>query len=631
MQRFKQRLMQAGQRWAPYAVVLLVFAGFVGLVTWDFLQHRSQAPSIGVDGEGALAGPSPDGGREAAAPDEATPPTNEVKEADADLRELPAFPDQLDVEPPLQEVARTVRVHVLADGLSAPDGLALDPDGNGFYFTEEDRATIWRVDRDGQRTVAVDSHTPLSRAEHLVPEAPVRGLEGIALHEGVALYAVEDVPGGRILRFPLDAQGGIHAGEVLPLPGSWEGFAWEAVAVSSDGRLLVGGSNAEQALSKDGGGVFVGVVLYRDREEQWWLPHERMFESVSSVAFSKSQRQAVYVCEISGEVGWIDLVSRRPTGGSSRWMGKTPEGLAVLPNGALLVAEEGGSLWIVDPGKDHAEKLTSGLGSLETVAWDASAARVLAVDDAQGRVLAVHVEPGFDAEEDRMVYARYEPLFNLVHVPEQCPEYLVDVLALGGLDYRSRRVLPMPFREFTQRVPLIAADVVAEPSPEAVVPDPIERMQLVVFEPNRILNAESGPSAALSGFYARTRSGKVIRTASLRMLSSVASFPEWTFEPAGETDMVVPNAAAVTVSAAGIATLQFLGLGRTPDFFITLNPLHPESSSMIVQDLAGASHSYRLRLPGTRVRPDNWVVAYSRQLADEWKRLVVAEPVLGGK
>ena len=130
---------------------------------------------------------------------------------------------------------------------------------------------------------------------------------------------------------------------------------------------------------------------------------------------------------------------------------------------------------------------------------------------------------------------------------------------------------------------------------------------------------------SLAGFYARTRSGQVIHTTTMEALSRIASFPDLDFEPGGVANLVVPNASSVSVSAGGIATVQFLGLGRTPDYLVTLNPLHPDDSTMLVTHVDGTRAWYRLRLHERGVQQDNWVVAYAHEIAEQWK--VLRDPV----
>jgi hypothetical protein len=332
----------------------------------------------------------------------------------------------------------------------------------------------------------------------------------------------------------------------------------------------------------------------------------------------------VYVCEVTGEIGWLDLSRPLTRGGQSQWAATSPEGVALLPDGTLVVAEEGGRLLHIDAVSDEMQVLESGLGAIESVVWDARRQRLLVSSDGSGQVLALHPDNGFDDRVDMLLYAAYHPAFSQQQVPDQAPDYLARILSLGGMDVNAPGRTGLGLREFVKRVPLVAADLKAVSMNDAqTIADPVERVQFVIFQPNRMDRPTAGDSgAAFSIFGVRTASGEFITTTALpvRVFSTSAGRSLNLEAPDTMDLMTVPNAAAVSVSGIGVAAVQFLGMGKTPDFSLVLNPQNPADSYMVVFHRDGRRNHYRLESATGSVRQD-WVIAYSSPRQDKWIRL----------
>ncbi len=518
---------------------------------------------------------------------------------------------------------RTFSMDVLAEELSSPDGLAIQPKTGRVFVSEEDTARILMLGN-MSAVLAIDQETPV----YAVVDGKKTQTDGLRNPEGIAfatngdLYVAEDFPGGRLLRFPFDDQGRCRQGEEIIIPGLPDNYAWEGVDVSPKGEILLAGSDIETLTHADQINVFSGVVLYRDAEGAWWIPHQRLFSSFSSVRFSKSGHQALYTCEVTGEIGWIDLRSHRPIGGNSSMVARTPEGLCVLPNGMVLIAQEGGSVVCLDPSSDHHELAIQGLGSIESIIWDSKNGRALVTEDGGGRVLAFTPDLPYSENEDMLEYASYHPIYSPQHVPPSCPTYLSGVFARGGLDFRDHSAEPITFKQFTTRVPLIAADAKAVPlNPETAGDDPIERVQFVVFNPNKLIMDEKGPTMSLAAFAAKTRSGKVTRTSISNPSGRAADFMTGQVDPLEVGMRVVPQPAAISVSPMGIATVQFMGLGKTPDYSVMLDPRNPDNSRMIVFNLDGSRQTYRLETPSAAAEAGSWIIAYTKTNSEVWARL----------
>ena len=527
-----------------------------------------------------------------------------IPSPDADLAAAPVF-----------------RQLVLAGGLSAPDGLAVHPGSGKIFVSEEDAARVCVLHNQNGVPV-VDRDTPVyeRRDQRRVRADPLRAPEGIAFDPRGRLYVAEDCPDGRLLVFD-ESPSGAWSGEVVPVPGGWDGFAWEGLAVGPGGEVLLAGSDMDAAMT--GGSVrpFSGVILYRDTEGEWWAPYRRLFASFSSAAFTRGGHQAVYTCEVSGELGWLDLRGRRPIGGCSMTPLKAPEGVAVLPDGRLVAAQENGTLIYFDPGLDQHTILADGLGTLESVIWDNVSECLLLADDAGGRVVAMAPAIAYSGEENRMEMAVYHPLYSPRTVPGECPEYLARVLAYVGVRFDQADRDPISFRDFTERVPLVAADAVVECMDPEAETDPLERVQFVVFKPNKMLRGESGPQPALALFATCSRAGRITATRLLRAETSGFTFDNPRPAPLGYTALAVPMASGLGVSALGVATIHFLGLGKTPDYSIVLNPRMPVDSYLVVHQEGGRRVHYRMTFPSEKAARDSWVVAFSEDRVYEWPLL----------
>ena len=521
-------------------------------------------------------------------------------------------------------VERTFEMSVLAEGLVSPDSLAIHPVTGDMYVSEEDAWAVSVLSEGGARRV-IDRDTLIVQVEaddRRLHTGPLQFPEGIAFSPAGDLYVVEDIPGGRLIRFAMNDYGEYPEGEVIPVPGVWSTYAWEGLDIGLHGEILMAGSDIEHVSRQDAIGVFSGTILYRDREGAWWIPYHRFFASFSDVQFSKSWGQAIYTCEVTGEIGWLDLNSRYTLGGHSDMVARSPEGVGILPDGTILVAEEVGSILHIDPASDRYERIITGLSDIESVLWDPVHERLVVTEDGTGRVLAFTPDQGYDPLVDRLNYATFYPAFSQQNIPQQCPDYLARILALGGIRFDRSEGPRVTFREFVSRVPLVAANLTAvSMNPDRAIDNPVERVQFVIFEPNRMGRpANSMPGNAFALFGVRKESGDLITTSSMPVMMHSAEAPGHAFTDHGLGLLTVPTASAVSVSGIGVAAVQFMGMGRTHDFSLVLNPRNPADSYMVVFHSDGTRDHYRLETVGSSVQ-DDWVIAYTHIQHDAWTRL----------
>ncbi len=525
---------------------------------------------------------------------------------------------------PLNE-GRTFTKVVLAEGLVSPDGIAIHPLTGKIYVSEEDVGRITMLD-DGSLRVVIDRQTPIvhENGDRLVRGDPLTFPEAIVFCGEGALYVAEDVPDGRLIRFAMDETGGYPEGRNIEIPGSWPGYAWEGLDIGPEGEILLAGSDLEWATRQDAPVPFGSVMLYRDAQAQWWVISRQPFTSYSESRFSNSGQQVVYTCEATGAIGWMNLV-HRSLRGYSAYAGHSPEGVALLPDGSFLVAEEAsGSIVHICPATDRHEHIVEGLQDIESVLWDEAHQRILVTEDGTGRLLAFGVNKPYDRDTDAFDHALYYPGRSPRVIPETCPEYLARILAFGGLDYVSDNP-HISFREFATRVPMVAADMLVEPmNPDRRHGDPIERVQFVVFEPNRLVREDHRPDLAFALFGLRKQSGRYVTSRSLPVAIRGVRLPGRVLRDQGSGALVVPLPSAVHTSGAGIVSIHFLGLGRMPDYSLVLNPPQPNNSYMVVYHGDGSLDHYRLIKPGPEDE-ENWVISYARSSRDQWVRADVVE------
>ena len=529
-----------------------------------------------------------------------------------------AFAQPGDHRHPNPAAANPVMPQTVVRGLRSPDGLAMHPDTGVLYVSQEDNAVVSAI-VNGKPVTVIDARTPIYTSAGPVQMGtdPLRMPEGIAFSRGGELYVVEDRPGGRLIRFTLDSDGRGVAGEDIWVPGDWSHVAWEGVAVGPHGELLLSGSSAEDAVTGDAPSVFEGVLLYRDRTRNWWLLDRRPLRSFSQAAFSRDGSKIVYACEVTGEISWMDVSGKRPRWGASvNYAAKAPEGICILSDGRVIVAEEQGNLFLVDPETDHVRLLASAAGTLESLIWDERSHELLATEDRTGTILKWKVALRKSQGRYAIDRARFEPAHTPRHIPERCPDFLAKVLAFGGVDFNKGEA-PLPFKVFAGRAPLVAVDAVTMPigPADSAATDPIVRLQAVVFRPDSMTMpgiAQSGPLAVV---IVTTRSGKVIKTSSKDVSAAVASLAAPCVQAAGKMRVTVPLPGPVGVSENGVCNLHLMGMGEIPDFHIVLNPVEPEASYVVVDDGLKGTRQYQLAGPHGEDLSRHMVISFSKELA----------------
>lgn len=520
----------------------------------------------------------------------------------------------------------TFRMRTIATGLAGPGGLALDVRNGNIFVAEKEGHRISLITPKGRVRTVIDLDTPMylpgGDRRRL---APIRSPEGLAMDRNGKLYITEDRPNGRILSVPISEAGKVDGPvELFHIPGHATNFQWEAIAVRDGGDIVIAGSTVERGVTA--GLLAQGAIVFRDRDERWWVPFTRPMSAPSAVAFSRTGAFVVYADEISGTLAWLDVQARYLREGASQKSFHSPEGVCLLPDGRIVVAEEHGRLSIVDPETDAVEVIADGLGMIESVVWDPFEERLLVTADGRGAVLEFRPESPISPMVDRM---RRAPCYSegaLLHVPSAPPAFLSPLLDIGGLGELSAN-LGLAFEELTRRIPILAADARAVPADMfEELEDPIEFVRFLALDPNRLKFDEPGFDFALSVVVLRTRSGQIFKTKMERTVILTGNLWLGEFKNHGEFDIPIPFAYTAHPSPRGHAVIHFTGLGRSPDISISLNPARTDESYMLVTYPEGRMEHYRLLFTVSENGEPNAVVSLPPRRQQFWQNITEKKP-----
>ncbi|MDD2240180.1 MAG: hypothetical protein PHI93_05915 [Kiritimatiellae bacterium] len=517
---------------------------------------------------------------------------------------------------------------VVAQGFHSPDGIALEPTSGDIYLSDEDASSIYRIQPDGTKREIVNSHTRIYEGDGRFRQevAGLRTPEGLALDGQGQLYVVEDYPGGRLLVFDTHQASRRRRleGEVVPIPLPNNPVAWESVDVGPKGEILLAGSTVEYVTHRESQGtVFMGVVLYRDAQGEWWMLLNHPMTSYSAASFSADGNFALIAAEIPGFVGCVDLRTKLVRTFLWDMTFRSPEGIGRLSGGAFMVTEESGRIYQVDPTSGSIQLLYEHTSTVESVLWDTRGRRMLITDDQHGQLVAValhdnaYLTPAKGTIADIPFQEESTPVDM---VPRQCPPYLAQVLKLGGYDPQVARG-GVEFRDFAKRYCMVAIDATVQLMPgHTPVDDPIERIQFVVIAPYLMGYREGELLWSSSGFTVVLASGRTIKTELVKRQVLHGDLMEVRFTPVGGSSIALPMPFSARINSEGHVAVNFLGMGVMADFYLVLDSTNPGNSLMVVVQPDGFVHQYLLSLPHKKNRA-HWVIALERQGPDTWKSL----------
>ena len=123
-----------------------------------------------------------------------------------------------------------------------------------------------------------------------------------------------------------------------------------------------------------------------------------------------------------------------------------------------------------------------------------------------------------------------------------------------------------------------------------------------------------------SGFTVVKASGETVKTGLVKRQIVHGDLLESRFTPIGGQTIALPMPFSARVNVDGLVSVNFMGMGVTPDFYLVLDTAEPDQSVMVVIQPDGFVQQYEVRLPGDRDRT-HWVVALERREPDAWKSL----------
>jgi len=151
------------------------------------------------------------------------------------------------------------------------------------------------------------------------------------------------------------------------------------------------------------------------------------------------------------------------------------------------------------------------------------------------------------------------------------------------------------------------------------VADPIRRIQFVIVAPY-LMGVHAGQLLwSSSGFAAVKESGQVLKTELVQRQILEGDLLERSCTPVGGQTVALPMPFSARVNSEGVASVNFMGMGVTPDFYLILDTVDPNHSFMVVIQPDGVQQ-YALNLAPDQDR-SHWVIALKRHEPDIWKSL----------
>lgn len=515
------------------------------------------------------------------------------------------------------------RKEILAGKLISPDGLVIDQATGDLYISEEDAATVVRISINKVKTRIIDSGTPVygrTNGTRSLVEG-LRSPEGLALDKKGDLYVVEDIPGGRLISFNLaeHKNGALLIGTVIPIPLPDHSYAWESIDISPNGELILAGSGMESFTQEYGGNnMLYGVIIYRDTSGTWWMPFHHFMSSYSSACFSANGMYAYFADELLGTVGCLSLTSRVIQTYYLDETFKSPECITPLPDGSALLAEESGKIYRVDPTAETNQLIYDLASGIESIYWNSKGKQLLVTADQSGDLVSLNADVTFHSPLEIIPQIPFDPTSQYFPaIPEKCPGYLAGVLKRAGFD-PSRNNRNVSFKELVRRLSVFAIDSDAVLSPlDDQALDPVNHVQFAVFSPYLFgvdMGVFTGP---ISGFAAAHKSGNISQTKMYSRQMLHVDLENGMMNPFGSQRIALPYPLGAHLSADGIASIHFMGVGETSDYHIVLNTKSPEQSYMYIVNLDGSSQQYQLRLPRGK-NLDHWVIGLKVEEPETW-------------
>ncbi len=532
-------------------------------------------------------------------------------------------------EDKLDRITGDFEAFVVARNLKAPDGLAIHPLTHELYFSEEGAGRVSLL-RNGTVVPVIEGKINViddipswaigpGRDSQSWLRNNLTSPEGIAFSKDGHLFVVEDVPGGRVLEFIPDAAGKFASAHVIPVPLTSVSYAWEDVKIASDGRLFLAGSELED--EKRLPTIVSGGVFVRDNASDWWIVDCGPLAGFSAVALSRDEDILVVGEEALGGVTCWDAVRQCAMADVSKAV-KNVEGLAVMPDGAIVVAQESkpsdakssdpvprsdansGRLLRIDPTTGDATTLADGFSTIESVIVNPDTHSLYVTEDGTGQLIELRPTKKFADNEYLLRRTVQVAEAKQGLAPRKAPPFIKDFFQRVGVGIRDQTTADasgMPRRgaqgaskdltleELGANIPMIAGKVKIDPKQSSNEADPIVEIQFIQMFPGVALYSESFASPGLSLYAAKHRSGRIERTQPLMGLVAdhfVGGRKERHYNNAFLCLPLVSCSAAQDQDGVNMA-LAILNLDTAPDLYLSLKVGKKNSGIMMTDGEEG--------------------------------------------
>jgi hypothetical protein len=481
-------------------------------------------------------------------------------------------------------------VRPLAEGLQQPYGVAVHPGTGEIYVSElgANRIVVLRNNRPEPALPAgwtVSEELPRWAISARVPlekwmAATIQKPGPLSISTNGTLYVAEQIPDGRLLQFPKDAQGNYSVATAVPVPWLDQEFQWRDLYVDSVGRLFVAGAD-------EVGSDFMkfGSCLVRQPDGEWWVIDFGPFAYFYAFALSEKADVMILGDRNKGTLSWWEVDRQMMLGGTPGSTGRSDlQSVAVYPDGSFVLGQIDGpgqaSIVRMDPFTGQQTTLAGNLQSIGAIAMDRANARFIVTDPAAGRVLECVPNPPMRYNEAVMRQI-VRSVDGMIGVVSEAPAFLnnffdrLQSAAQELMPEDSTHSLEFNLSDIAGKMPVVAGRVRAEIEVEGAEEDPLEQIEFFLLFPSQVVMTDETVTPSLSFFTARRKSGKIEQTRPL------FSGNVGVYRMSGTNFSRIASAAGgihVPVVTCGIeqteggvnVNLTFLGAGVYGDYYLTL-------------------------------------------------------------
>jgi len=529
-----------------------------------------------------------------------------------------------------QNIQGPVTASAYASGLSGPHGMAFHPQSGELYVVEKEAGRI-SVIRNGRATPVVETGWTVApdfpswavsdnRSAEFIQDPALHSPGAIAFSPDGHLFVAEDRAYGRILEFIPDESGAFAKAQYVPVPWIDKPFAWDDLAATADGQLIVVGyDHAGDA------GLHFGSVLLRDKQGDWWVVDYGPFSQFAAVVLSRNS-DILVVCERSkGELVAWDIQRHMVIGTVAESVFQAQaETVTLLKDGAYVVGQiaapgappaKGSSRMVrIDPMTSQETDLASGFDRIGGSILEKKTGSIYVSDAAAGTIVKLDPNPEIIGRE--YLLQRSLETFEIAQgfTPRTAPVFLNNFISKlgappsadqsrtqqGGAEDGQEDVLygsSFTLRDLATKIPMVAGKVrtlVEEDDPN---PDPVMQIEFLLLFPAHVVKSTDMATPSLSFFSAVRKSGKMEQS---RLLfqgyhAKQRVGDQWMLQSDNASIYVPLATCGIERKEDGMdLNLAFLGMGFYDDYYLRLVTGKENSGRLMVEGKFGAQSEYNL-------------------------------------